>query len=662
MHKNNYIQLYAGGGGLFGGVSQLFTSIFGTKKAGPTDNLTSRTADLPPAVGTNAINIDTSLTTNQIPNLGPGPAIAKIGSSSTSPGNSSFWSKGGAASGIASGISGGVGSVIGGFTGIPAGATDEEATVSKASGIVNGVSSGLLASGNPALMAVGAGVKAIDSIGGSLMNNNATAKAAKNFKVNQQVADSSAYGGVNANSDLAMRNGGAYRKAGLVGKLFSNTDGIKNDINTANSQQTQAANILTANKLAMDGATNSSGMFANNLIQKNYNSNMWNNGSVQFGAKGTKLHPIHIKKSHEGRFTAYKKRTGQTTEEALHSKDPHVRKMANFARNAAKWHQDGGNLDEKPKRYNRLTNSKVIKWFDKGGKANKKSDGGAFTQAGSNATKTFETYKKLGSAAKSVNLGRMKSVKPLGEKIPKSQLGGTIPIKQDHTAYKHNVEAEPDHGYTKWLNTLPERLRETNDYDLKGYFDKYGAVNLIGDAHLTDEFKKPNHVTFSKESKYSSNETPGGEWRQSSDKKWEFVPSPWNLKNVGLDSLQTYFKEHEPSSRLVLPRFEHGGTINVIADGQLHSRKHTLKDNPHLEDAAITLKGIPVVSVSEGGDIKQHAEVERDELILHYDLTKQLESLFKENTDKAAIQAGRILSKEIVKNTKDSSNKILKNA
>lgn len=52
---------------------------------------------------------------------------------------------------------------------------------------------------------------------------------------------------------------------------------------------------------------------------------------------------IHIKPSHRGRFTEYKRRTGKTTEEALHSKDPHVRQMANFARNAAKWkHQEGG--------------------------------------------------------------------------------------------------------------------------------------------------------------------------------------------------------------------------------------------------------------------------------------------------------------------------------
>jgi hypothetical protein len=57
------------------------------------------------------------------------------------------------------------------------------------------------------------------------------------------------------------------------------------------------------------------------------------------GSGGT----IHIKKANRGKFTAYKARTGKTTAEALHSKDPHVRAMANFARNAKKWkHETGG--------------------------------------------------------------------------------------------------------------------------------------------------------------------------------------------------------------------------------------------------------------------------------------------------------------------------------
>jgi hypothetical protein len=52
---------------------------------------------------------------------------------------------------------------------------------------------------------------------------------------------------------------------------------------------------------------------------------------------------IHIKPENRGKFTAYKERTGKTTEEALHSPNAHVRQMANFAKNAAKWkHADGG--------------------------------------------------------------------------------------------------------------------------------------------------------------------------------------------------------------------------------------------------------------------------------------------------------------------------------
>jgi hypothetical protein len=52
-----------------------------------------------------------------------------------------------------------------------------------------------------------------------------------------------------------------------------------------------------------------------------------------------------IKPENRGKFTAYKERTGKTTEEALHSPNAHVRQMANFAKNAAGWkHADGGML------------------------------------------------------------------------------------------------------------------------------------------------------------------------------------------------------------------------------------------------------------------------------------------------------------------------------
>lgn len=46
---------------------------------------------------------------------------------------------------------------------------------------------------------------------------------------------------------------------------------------------------------------------------------------------------IHIKPENRGKFNALKKRTGKTTEELTHSKNPLTRKRAIFAQNARKW-------------------------------------------------------------------------------------------------------------------------------------------------------------------------------------------------------------------------------------------------------------------------------------------------------------------------------------
>ncbi len=80
----------------------------------------------------------------------------------------------------------------------------------------------------------------------------------------------------------------------------------------------------------------------NNIVDRTWKNKLEEGGTMEEYKKGG----IHIKPSHVGKFTAYKKRTGKTTEEALHSKDPHVRAMANFARNASHWkHEYGGKVD-----------------------------------------------------------------------------------------------------------------------------------------------------------------------------------------------------------------------------------------------------------------------------------------------------------------------------
>ena len=92
--------------------------------------------------------------------------------------------------------------------------------------------------------------------------------------------------------------------------------------------------------------------------------------------------------------------------------------------------------------------------------------------------------------------------------------------------------------------------------------------------------------------------------------------------------------------------FKEGGSFNIIPEGALHARLH------HMEDADnLTKKGIPVVD----NNGEQQAEIERCELIIRLSVTKYLEELAKEGTDKAAIEAGKLLVNEILYNTVDNT-------
>ena len=97
--------------------------------------------------------------------------------------------------------------------------------------------------------------------------------------------------------------------------------------------------------------------------------------------------------------------------------------------------------------------------------------------------------------------------------------------------------------------------------------------------------------------------------------------------------------------------FKEGGKMNVIPDGALHAHKH------HMEIEDITPKGIAVVSIEDGG-IVQHAEIERNEIIFTKEVTEELERLYKDGSDEAAIKAGKLIAKQIIENTQDNTGLI----
>lgn len=104
--------------------------------------------------------------------------------------------------------------------------------------------------------------------------------------------------------------------------------------------------------------------------------------------------------------------------------------------------------------------------------------------------------------------------------------------------------------------------------------------------------------------------------------------------------------------------FANGGSINIIPEGARHSRLNHL-DEVHDDFEDVTKKGIPVVTPTEDGDLEQVAEVECGEIIFSKSVTEKLEELMKDGSDEAAIEAGKLLVKEIIKNTDDKTEELL---
>ena len=141
----------------------------------------------------------------------------------------------------------------------------------------------------------------------TLANTWGTTKLGNNFS-NSYIGKDGWFSSKAKNKAKQLRNKLRIVNNFTLNSLQNNTDNITND----------TMNNLEANYAALGGFLN------------------------QYANGGS----IHINTENRGKFNATKKRTGKTTEELTHSKNPLTRKRAIFAQNAAKWHHAfGGELN-----------------------------------------------------------------------------------------------------------------------------------------------------------------------------------------------------------------------------------------------------------------------------------------------------------------------------
>jgi hypothetical protein len=127
------------------------------------------------------------------------------------------------------------------------------------------------------------------------------------------------------------------------------------------------------------------------------------------------------------------------------------------------------------------------------------------------------------------------------------------------------------------------------------------------------------------------------------------------LKLDSLMEIRTMLANRHSETKEV-EKFTNGGVLegtNMIPSGKLHKELHHIEDSDSELAENLTRKGIPVVALSEGGEIEQVAEIEHSEITLSKALTDKLEELRKDGSEEAMIEAGKILVEEIMFNTDD---------
>lgn len=212
-----------------------------------------------------------------------------------------------------------------------------------------------------------------------------------------------------------------------------------------------------------------------------------------------------------------------------------------------------------------------------------------------------------------------------------SDVAKAIEFYQDPEAHMNTALLESkEEQFQLWLADMKDQgiIHENDnsyDYDYRGYWQKYIDGNKMAPVlepgmHFPDEFKKPNHPTFSKDSIWAR-----GAWEEYAG-TWDgetYTPGRVSYPRTAQDTMREYIKEYqiEPEDLLfsygIVKAKEKGAIVDKPMDGVptgfagdlpiLHKDKDVLGFAPFEvadETTAAVLNGIygaPVVAV--GGQI-----------------------------------------------------------
>lgn len=177
-------------------------------------------------------------------------------------------------------------------------------------------------------------------------------------------------------------------------------------------------------------------------------------------------------------------------------------------------------------------------------------------------------------------------------------------------ADKVKLSEKEEIEFQKWYKKVATKKGlDSNPDDPKQYYDyrafyknepnlRNAILTEDKEAHFTDKYKLPGHPTFSDESIYSNEKTPGGKWEQKNG-KWVFNHSSYTAKHA--ERTNEYLKGTgeiaiNPNSKQIMP--DKSIKERLRTDADLRAKVYALK-TARPDDTLMNGKVIKKATVEE---------------------------------------------------------------
>lgn len=215
-------------------------------------------------------------------------------------------------------------------------------------------------------------------------------------------------------------------------------------------------------------------------------------------------------------------------------------------------------------------------------------------------------------------------------------------------------EGQKSHLIDEMSNAYADTVADIDQAGVLGggkyLFGSKKVANAVQEANRRNELLTEMNMTntMRKQSDYGRDLAQQNLNRYAGTNYMDMRMGKQGMKFPELDSIRELLNNRV--SETDIQKFADGGSILPV--GSRHKNLNHLSEiNPELGD--LTRKGIPVVTLNEGGEIEQIAEIECNEWTLSKSLTDQIEALWKDGSEEAMIECGKIVCEELLRNTKD---------